>query len=197
MLFQYIPLFCFECPPPLGISRVDRWNNFYLSALAEYDKNWQECPHAKFLLTRPVRGATLPWNASRIFGNISTHTPLARRDSSSNISSMLSLSFLLTRPMRGATSSKHGWRVSAQFLLTRLLRGATMSDYIVTLEALISTHTPLARRDQLIRHRHLLWCISTHTPHAGRDIFSFSPDIKRFQFLLTRPMRGATPKRSC
>ena len=105
--------------------------------------------------------------------------------------------------------------------------------------AYISTHTPLARRDQLALDRvgdafdisthtphagrdvvdpcyHLVnFCISTHTPHAGRDVclveiislfayfYSHAPCGARLiysklilafvEFLLTRPMRGATP----
>ena len=70
-----------------------------------------------------------------------------------------------------------------------------MSDYIVTLEALISTHTPLARRDQLIRHRHLLWCISTHTPHAGRDVIVFSMFLC-FGYFYSHAPCGARPESS-
>ena len=58
---------------------------------------------AEFLLTRPMRGATLKlMPALRMFG------------------------FLLTRPMRGATGESRRRSQSTEFLLTRPMRGATM-----------------------------------------------------------------------
>ena len=101
------------------------------------------------------------------------------------------------------------------FLLTRPLRDVTMLVYIVQPLPFISTHTPLAGRDQQCRQPFLLdrkflltrplrdvtHCslllaaqnlISTHTPLAGRDglfcRFSGFPKI----FLLTRPLRDVT-----
>ena len=101
--------------------------------------------------------------------SISTHTPLARRDTQENCWAMWILSFLLTRLLRGATSGKtsptqpnlisthtpHAGRditptssgTLSAFLLTRPMRGAT----IISLSRL---------------H---IFSISTHTPHAGRD----------------------------
>ena len=94
------------------------------------------------------------------------------------------------------------------------MRGATMYRQATLPRNRISTHTPHAGRDV----KYLLFLpktlISTHTPHAGRDLlacvaefwttyfyshapcgarpfFSFQNILVR-QFLLTRPMRGAT-----
>ena len=169
MLLQYIALFCFECPQPLGISRVDRWNNFYLSALAEYDKNWQECPHAKFLLTRLLRGATtadtMINDRSSISTHtphagrddfrlkawkslwISTHTPLARRDAILMLNSILTAISTHTPLTRRDSYGAPRLPVTNEFLLTRLLRGATKLICRAWSAVMISTHTPLARRD--------------------------------------------------
>ena len=128
---------------------------------------------------------------------------------------MLRLRFLLTRLLRGAT--EHGGRndEKLRFLLTRLLRGATLARSFRWRSRLISTHTPLARRDiaysvtsglnadfyshascearpprrvAAIVHEK----ISTHTPLARRD-FHFAGVVSGFcVFLLTRLLRGAT-----
>ena len=59
---------------------------------------------------------------------------------------------------------------ASEFLLTRPLRDVTIAlcprDSIVP----ISTHTPLAGRDQVVRAVREFFCISTHTPLAGRDV---------------------------
>ncbi len=63
-----------------------------------------------------------------------------------------------------------------------------------SLRTFISTHTPLAGRDMLQTFC-LLPCflISTHTPLAGRDfIFAISFAFVKI-FLLTRPSRDVTP----
>ena len=46
----------------------------------------------------------------------------------------------------------------------------------------ISTHTPLARRDRIPEKRGRIMCISTHTPHAGRDGAAMKPtnELKNF-----------------
>ena len=78
--------------------------------------------------------------------------------------------FLLTRPLRGATHTRQNISINRKFLLTRPLRGATEIAVQICSSLMISTHTPLAGRDDtedytfnLKRH------ISTHTPLAGRD----------------------------
>ena len=79
---------------------------------------------------------------------ISTHTPLARRDFIVSAPLNLFFTFLLTRLLRGVTQparSRRSYRSS--FLLTRLLRGVTVAANILQHPKTISTHTPLARRD--------------------------------------------------
>ena len=55
----------------------------------------------------------------------------------------------------------------------------------------ISTHTPLAGRDQVYAMDADIERISTHTPLAGRDLNTVVLLRSRI-FLLTRPSRGAT-----
>ena len=230
-------LFYFECPQALGISRVDRWNNFYLSALTEYDKNWQECPHAKFLLTRLLRGATETNRNIDSVKFISTHTPLARRDGviwrtseailnfyshascearpslekeitdSENFYSHASCearpllrlhrNFILTisthtplarRDNAGGISHSE----SSKFLLTRLLRGATRVWWTVFMNLQISTHTPFARRDTEFPKEK--GSTKNFYSHASCEARHWKTWIcaEWSEFLLTRPMRGAT-----
>ena len=80
----------------------------------------------------------------------------------------------------------------SKFLLTRPSRGATYDDQKVYLDFNISTHTPLAGRDQHNITVELYENISTHTPLAGRDIRVRMMSNCSFVFLLTRPSRGAT-----
>ena len=123
----------------------------------------------RFLLTRLLRGATNDRRYRFCQISISTHTPLARRDSR-------------------CRASYFSW----PFLLTRLLRGAT--DLIVcrwTVDE-ISTHTPLARRDQVAVYMFQGTFISTHTPLARRDKCRTCTGVGGRRFLLTRLLRGAT-----
>ena len=131
----------------------------------------QQQPSHAFQLTRPLRGAT---NMGDIIGDLNKR-------------------FQLTRPLRGATAqlvnpagiknfNSHapcGARlvyvgtapVNLVFQLTRPLRGATGTKLQTFSANLISTHTPLAGRDQngrtVVHHAK----ISTHTPLAGRDFW--------------------------
>ena len=63
----------------------------------------------------------------------------------------------------------HNNRLWGTFQLTRLLRGVTFNKYLVARHALISTHTPLARRDTATGNGTVKSMISTHTPLARRD----------------------------
>ena len=67
------------------------------------------------------------------------------------------------------TSSSSMYFDSLKFLLTRPLRDVTITIDVQITEITISTHTPLAGRDE---NDAILICdykISTHTPLAGRD----------------------------
>ena len=79
-----------------------------------------------------------------------------------------------------------------QFLLTRLLRGATSRLVRNCIYKLISTHTPLARRDFFHVRDPKTIAISTHTPLARRDGVMLLSTPNSNGFLLTRLLRGAT-----
>ena len=145
---------------------------------------------------------------------ISTHTPLAGRDEIRNFIVSLQLDFYSHAPCGARREYIRGWfieRISThtplagrdvclvsdflsiiRFLLTRPLRGATQFLQKWIDDNSISTHTPLAGRD----YKHPCTCdrsaISTHTPLAGRDRSSECYHFRSKQFLLTRPLRGAT-----
>ena len=129
--------------------------------------------------------------------NISTHTPLARRDHAGFRESLTVSGFLLTRLLRGATEKRTGFK-PAFFISTHtpLARRDVPSQQARSKLTTISTHTPLARRDISYRYRNLIKCISTHTPLARRDrndlMIAFSGQI----FLLTRLLRGATEEKA-
>ena len=95
--------------------------------------------------------------------------------------------------MRGATEEKKKHFVKDLFQPTRPLRGATdilMAEYLVQG---ISTHAPLAGRDDRDGGRQ--WAqvpISTHAPLAGRDFNRTSAFGDNVKFQPTRPLRGAT-----
>ena len=79
-----------------------------------------------FLLTRPLRGATVCLFVIERKMAISTHTPLAGRDVALE-SQQETGQFLLTRPLRGATRQRRLRQHREVFLLTRPLRGATLA----------------------------------------------------------------------
>ena len=144
-----------------------------------------------FLLTRPMRGATLIFSTSfRLLSFLLTR-PM-RGATNPDWFFRFNSRFLLTRPMRGATGRPscisqgdgyfyshapcgarpaHGREASAAdgFLLTRPMRGATQSRLPEAQWDYISTHTPHAGRDTPETGVQLPTPISTHTPHAGRD----------------------------
>ena len=145
---------------------------------------------------------------------ISTHTPHAGRDlalyadliNSLNFYShapcgarrirmeklQRTIEFLLTRPMRGATTTTCLRLKSEQFLLTRPMRGATRKFRHLQQRATISTHTPHAGRDVKCFRNGTGGChFYSHAP-CGARLRRRSYAVEREQFLLTRPMRGAT-----
>ena len=78
---------------------------------------------------------------------ISTHTPLAGRDSRPPGGRPIPTVFLLTRPLRDVTLCIFPIFVSFKFLLTRPLRDVTVIFPYRVIDQEISTHTPLAGRD--------------------------------------------------
>ena len=90
----------------------------------------QVIPLLSFLLTRPMRGATIPCLYLIFFESISTHTPLARRDNFSNGLANCTTDFY-----------SHASCEARQ----KIIEPPAGEDYI-------STHTPLARRDICKRH---------------------------------------------
>ena len=82
---------------------------------------------------------------------------------------VIKIVFLLTRLLRGVTFNYALTSPDKEFLLTRLLRGVTDTPNHIICHNTISTHTPLARRDQLYVVLVVGREISTHTPLARRD----------------------------
>ena len=105
-----------------------------------------------FLLTRPLRGATAMRTRCTQSAIISTHTPLAGRASDGGQKDCRVRNFYSHAPC--------GARHNSNRLLIR-------DDFI-------STHTPLAGRDVRSEYRLYKRRISTHTPLAGRDSGPFS-----------------------
>ena len=103
----------------------------------------------EFQRTRPLRGATIK--------------SVPKSDTEGR--------FQPTRPLRGATIFAAKASVcSLVFQPTRPLRGATLDACVVVKADHISTHAPLAGRDDFRRQSvRLLLGISTHAPLAGRD----------------------------
>ena len=207
-------LFYFECPQALGISRVDRWNNFYLSALTEYDKNWQECPHAKFLLTRLLRGATETNRNIDSVKFISTHTPLARRDgviwrTSEAILNFYSHASCEARPSleKEITDSENFYSLascearlivfSMFFIFGYFYSHASCEARRNGMNMLeiardFYSHASCEARHKLAWAEYMRLDISTHTPLARRDVTGSTSSPKMRPFLLTRLLRGAT-----
>ena len=129
--------------------------------------------HALFQPMRPLRGATAPlWRRSRR-SRISTHAPLAGRDTSRAITVYASTLFQPTRPLRGATPAAGPEGKTRKFQPARPLRGAT----------------------NFILMKGWSFYISTHAPLAGRDIRELCPQEGQNSFQPTRPLRGATFRR--
>ena len=102
--------------------------------------------------------------------------------------------FQPTRPLRGATAERDYMRLlSIPFQPTRPLRGATHLSALIRSAFWISTHAPLAGRDQREDgNAAAAQGISTHAPLAGRDVRKNVLDEQHKIFQPTRPLRGAT-----
>ena len=124
--------------------------------------------------------------------SISTHTPLAGRDCDTRSKAARWLEFLLTRPLRDVTGNIREQTPPTQFLLTRPLRDVTRYNDAIYKCQRISTHTPLAGRDRMLKKLEIILVISTHTPLAGRDTVYHLLEYGVHLFLLTRPLRDVT-----
>ena len=127
--------------------------NFYSHAPrgARPTKNHLTVGTHSFLLTRPSRGATLWRYASYSQAGISTHTPLAGRDVPHCECTPCKRNFYSHAPRGARRQQDRRLMHRLTFLLTRPSRGATC-DTDASLPAFrISTHTPLAGRDNLFQ----------------------------------------------
>ena len=77
--------------------------------------------------------------------------------------------------------------MATKFLLTRPLRDVTTLKMNVQNTLIISTHTPLAGRDQADGHADQRLNISTHTPLAGRDLDHYPVFIHHQDFYSHAP----------
>ena len=155
---------------------------------------WYTIPKSVFQPTRPLRGATF-FSSASVFISLYFNP---RAPCGARLEKILfrvgTILFQPTRPLRGATSVFRFplWRLH-KFQPTRPLRGATSVTAPYSEAGNISTHAPLAGRDERLPFSPLaLTQISTHAPLAGRDVllvvfWSSSPI-----FQPTRPLRGAT-----
>ena len=96
---------------------------------------------------------------------ISTHTPLARRDQAVQDANAALTNFYSHASCEARPKILKHYYTREIFLLTRLLRGATNLKIELIYQYIISTHTPLARRDQF-RMRICEW-LSYFYSHAS------------------------------
>ena len=129
-----------------------------------------ECRMLTFQPTRPLRGATSSDRPTQQPRDISTHAPLAGRDHSRMAAVRLLAAFQPTRPLRGATPSAMSRPRQCPYFNPRAPCGARRftRHFGVSFQN-ISTHAPLAGRDDATLDTKMLHCISTHAPLAGRD----------------------------
>ena len=140
-------------------------------ATAACDADIQPLP---FQPTRPLRGATIQRSPPKNWGqDFNPRAPCGARPWL-RTTVMLSDTFQPTRPLRGATALRAHALNRGKFQPTRPLRGATPVAASGDCSSEISTHAPLAGRDQ---RKNGLTCPSAR----------FQP---------TRPLRGATVRSS-
>ena len=126
-------------------------------------------PLLAFLLTRPSRGATQAQAFNALEAQISTHTPLAGRDWSVYWLSFEAFNFYSHAPRGARRMSRINVLILLKFLLTRPSRGATYFNYNMWYYIIISTHTPLAGRDFLVkRSRTNYQNFYSHAPRGAR-----------------------------
>ena len=126
-----------------------------------------------FQSTRPLRGATLTGMTFREMFGISTHAPLAGRDSGGGTPSAVMVSISTHAPLAGRDK-----------VLMRIEDAFT-----------ISTHAPLAGRDALAQDFQSQSSISTHAPLAGRDNFPVDPKRVKHPISTHAPLAGRDYRR--
>ena len=140
-----------------------------------------------------MRGATWTAGRARSGGAISTHAPLAGRDS--NTGAIRSKTAISTHaPLAGRDGREHRERPGAGNFNPRAPCGARrIAGLVHRFSAFdISTHAPLAGRDRKASPYGRYQTISTHAPLAGRDKLFVSVQMWYPLFQPTRPLRGAT-----
>ena len=146
-----------------------------------------------FQPTRPLRGATLvtAYKASEQ-KDISTHAPLAGRDSDTKSPKTGKKLFQPTRPLRGATYLSRD-AACGRYFNPRAPCGARLSVLWSPYSKTISTHAPLAGRDWRPASSGSA-CRSNFNPRApcGARRFVRLPCSACYAFQPTRPLRGAT-----
>ena len=168
-----------------------------------------------FQPTRPLRGATGVALEICLELLISTHAPLAGRDSRQRDPLFLPCIFQPTRPLRGATrlllcaSHPHSnfnprapcgarrftarrWNARLKFQPTRPLRGATWLSTTVMSSETFQPTRPLRGATYAQPGGFAQIPISTHAPLAGRDASDIPTIPTALKFQPTRPLRGAT-----
>ena len=146
-----------------------------------------------FQPTRPLRGATGATVARHTLNVISTHAPLAGRDWLCSSWSLGWGYFNPRAPCGARLAATCVTDAGRSYFNPRAPCGARHTDGVTVYSVLyISTHAPLAGRDQVMKLVGSGAEISTHAPLAGRDIRSKRRNTQRRTFQPTRPLRGAT-----
>ena len=148
-----------------------------------------------FQLTRPSRGATTTTAAGLRSHGFQLTRPSRGATGDSSYCFRLK-QFQLTRPSRGATFPPCKTDTTTKFQLTRPSRGATPSIGYYFAFRIISTHTPLAGRDNGSLHNDNETKISTHTPLAGRDLAPVAQAYIAHLISTHTPLAGRDEKRA-
>ena len=144
-----------------------------------------------FLLTRPSRGATNSHSHKSPCPQISTHTLFAGRDFALT-PSFYGIRYFYSHAPRGARPYRKFGTSSPSHFYSHAPRGARREVREPRWKYLISTHTPLAGRDDGTGQEFsLLYNFYSHAPRGARP-YPFIGGLASHTFLLTRPSRGAT-----
>ena len=160
--------------------------------LAGRDRTKRSCRAKTQVSTHtPLAGRDDKAGGTGNFTIVSTHTPLAGRDEEwvchvhdhrrfyshaprgarppNLVHDQFAEKFLLTRPSRGATAATAQKAARNMFLLTRPSRGATYESGWYKIIKGVSTHTPLAGRDQRGRWAYIpAKSFYSHAPRGAR-----------------------------